>query len=54
MWVVYEAPLERDLFDAAPEFELIAERTDRVGASPRRPRFAIYRATSSAARRRSA
>jgi SAM-dependent methyltransferase len=38
-WIVYEAPLDRDLFDA--RFELIAERTERI--SPRRPRFAIYR-----------
>ncbi|MDA0163874.1 class I SAM-dependent methyltransferase [Solirubrobacter ginsenosidimutans] len=40
-WVIYEAPLDRDLFDA--RFELVAERTERAGASPRRPRFAIYR-----------
>ena len=40
-WLIYEAPLDRELFDA--RFELVAERTERAGASPRRPRFAIYR-----------
>lgn len=45
-WIVYEAPLDRDLFDAQPRFELVAERTRRAGASPRRPRFAIYRTCS--------
>jgi SAM-dependent methyltransferase len=45
-WVIYEAPLDRDLFDAEPVFELVAERTERTGASPRCPRFAIYRANS--------
>jgi SAM-dependent methyltransferase len=44
-WVIYEAPIDRDLLDHEPLFELMAERTERAGASPRRPRFAIYRAT---------
>jgi SAM-dependent methyltransferase len=43
-WLIYEAPIDRDVLDADPLFELIAERTERAGASPRRPRFAIYRA----------
>jgi hypothetical protein len=43
-WVIYEAPFHRDLLDADPTFELVGERTQRAGASPRRPRFAIYRA----------
>jgi SAM-dependent methyltransferase len=44
-WLVYEAPLHRELFDAEPRFSLLAERTDRSAASPRRPRFAIYAAS---------
>ena len=50
---VASGTVKRDLFDAQACFELVAERRERAGASPRRPRFAIYRATSSAARRRS-
>jgi SAM-dependent methyltransferase len=42
-WVIYEAPLDRDLLDRESMFELVAERRERAGASPRRPRFAIYR-----------
>jgi SAM-dependent methyltransferase len=45
-WLIYEAPMDRDLFDDDPAFELLGERTERAGASPRRPRFAIYRARS--------
>jgi hypothetical protein len=41
-WVIYEAPVDRDLFDAEPLLELIAARTERAGASPRRPRYAVY------------
>lgn len=44
-WVIYEAPIDRDLLDADPAFELVGERTERAGASPRRPRYAVYRAT---------
>jgi SAM-dependent methyltransferase len=43
-WIIYEAPLDRDLFDT--RFELVAERATRAGSSLRRPRFAIYRAGS--------
>ena len=43
-WIVYEAPLDRDLLDADPAFALVAQRTERAGASARRPRFAVYRA----------
>jgi len=45
-WLIYEAPLDRDLVDGRAPFELVAERTERVGASPRSPRFAIYRAVA--------
>jgi SAM-dependent methyltransferase len=42
-WLVYEATEDRDLLDGAEELELVAERRERAGANPRRPRFAIYR-----------
>jgi hypothetical protein len=42
-WVIYENPVDRDLLDGNPIFELVAERTERAGASPARPLFAIYR-----------
>ena len=42
-WLIYEAPLQRAILDANPALDLVAERTARAGASPRRPRFAIYR-----------
>jgi SAM-dependent methyltransferase len=42
-WVIYEAPVHRELLDADPAFALVAERAEREGASARRPRFAIYR-----------
>jgi SAM-dependent methyltransferase len=42
-WLVYEQPAHRDLVDDDPVYELIAERTTRRGASPRRPRYAIWR-----------
>ena len=43
-WLIYEAPMDRDLIDADPRFKLLGERTERAGASPRRPRFAVYEA----------
>jgi SAM-dependent methyltransferase len=42
-WLVYEQPAHRDLVDGDPSFELLAERTTRRGATPRRPRYAIWR-----------
>ncbi len=43
-WLIYEAPMDRDLLDADPCFRLLGERTQRAGASPRHPRFAVYEA----------
>jgi SAM-dependent methyltransferase len=40
-WVIYEAPMDRDLFDSDATFVLLGERAERK--SPRHPRFAIYR-----------
>ncbi|HEX4344913.1 MAG TPA: class I SAM-dependent methyltransferase [Solirubrobacteraceae bacterium] len=42
-WVVYETPEHRELLDAEPAFRLIAERDDARGATPRTPRYAIWR-----------
>jgi SAM-dependent methyltransferase len=42
-WVVYETPEHRDLLDDEPAFRLIAERDERRGATPRTPRYAIWR-----------
>ena len=41
-WLVYEATEDRDLLDGQDWLRLVAERRERDGASPRRPRFAIY------------
>lgn len=42
-WFVYEQPAHRDVVDDDPACELLAERTTRRGATPRRPRYAIWR-----------
>ncbi len=42
-WVVYETPEHRELLDDQPAFRLIAERDERRGATPRTPRYAIWR-----------
>jgi predicted RNase H-like HicB family nuclease len=47
-WLVYENPLDRDLLDDNPMFQLIGERTGH-NPCPRRPWFAIYRVRPSSA-----
>ena len=41
-WLIYEATEDRDLLDGQSWLRLVAERRERAGGSPRRPRFAIY------------